>query len=177
MNPDGEFLDAHTIRFGRLLPGPIELVWEFLTQPRRLATWLAEADFDARSGGAFELRFTFSVPPEDAGVLCRGIVQRCEPPRHLSFTWREGKRGAAGLGPESEVNFDLEPRGDKVLLTLTHRRLPGAELAGFGAGWHAHLDYLYARLSGTTIGAYTERFKRLQPSYIARATSIEERSA
>lgn len=177
MSPDGEFLDARTVRFERLLPGPIELVWDFLTQPKHLATWLAEADFDTRPGGAVELRFTLSVAPEDAGVTCKGVVRRCEPPRHLSFTWREGGSGAPELGPESEVSFDLAPQGGEVLLVLTHRRLPSDELPGFGGGWHAHLDYLAARMSGAAVEPYVPLFQRLRPLYVAKIAAGKERSA
>ena len=37
----------------------------------------------------------------------------------------------------------LEPRGDKVLMTVIHSRLPNrGNVVGVSAGWHAHLDVL-----------------------------------
>ena len=48
---DGEILDAGTIRFERLLPGPIERVWAFLTESEKRKLWLAAGDFELRPGG------------------------------------------------------------------------------------------------------------------------------
>ena len=42
-------------------------------------------------------------------------ILELDPPRKLVFTW--GKEG-------SDVSFTLETRGEKVLLTVVHRRLP-----------------------------------------------------
>ena len=41
-------------------------------------------------------------------------ITEIDPPRKLVFTW----------GGSSDVTFELEPAGDKVLLTVVHRRLP-----------------------------------------------------
>lgn len=49
MNHAAHAIDPQTVRFERLLPGPIERVWEYLTKPDLQKSWLAEsaADFDA----------------------------------------------------------------------------------------------------------------------------------
>ena len=61
-----------------------------------------------------------------------------DPPRKLSITWNS----------TGDVTFELEPRGEKVLLTIIHRRLPDrATLLKHMAGWHMHLDVLAARAS------------------------------
>ena len=67
-------------------------------------------------------------------------MTRCEPPRILAYTW-----------DESEVSFELAPRDEQVLLTLTHRKLASrAETVDVSAGWHTHLDLLGERLRGVT---------------------------
>jgi len=38
--------DAQSVRFERLLPGPIERVWDYLTKPHLQRTWLAESAAD-----------------------------------------------------------------------------------------------------------------------------------
>jgi hypothetical protein len=43
MSPTAQMLDADTVRFERLLPGPIERVWDHLTRPELRRTWMAEA--------------------------------------------------------------------------------------------------------------------------------------
>ncbi|HUK06032.1 MAG TPA: SRPBCC domain-containing protein, partial [Burkholderiales bacterium] len=48
-------IQPSTIRFERLLPGPIERVWEYLTVSEKRAAWLAAGEFDLRVGGRIEL--------------------------------------------------------------------------------------------------------------------------
>src|SRR5690606_7556689 len=48
---DGEIMDAHTVRFERVLPGPIERVWACLTEPEKRRTWLAGGTMELREGG------------------------------------------------------------------------------------------------------------------------------
>src|SRR6185369_11197430 len=57
MNDYGVVLDASTVRFERVLPGPIERVWEFLTGPVQRAKWFAGGPMEPRVGGKLELHF------------------------------------------------------------------------------------------------------------------------
>jgi hypothetical protein len=79
------------------------------------------------------------------------------PPRLLSYNWRDvdaqGKERPASL-----VRFELSEEAGRVRLVLTHRKLAPGEMAGFGAGWDAHLQYLAARLAGEPVKAFTEIF-------------------
>jgi hypothetical protein len=56
-----------------------------------------------------------------------------------------------------------------VLLTVIHRRLPdrGMKL-GVSAGWHAHLDVLVARLTGTEPEPFWDGWSRLKTEYDRR---------
>ena len=120
-------LSPTEIRFERLLPGPIENVWSYLTDAKKRGEWLASGPMDPRVGGKVALRFKHAdlspnqaPPPEkyakmDAeGHHAEETVTEFDPPRRLAFTW----------GGESEVVFELAPKDGKVLLTLTHRKLP-----------------------------------------------------
>ena len=40
MSKYGERIDETTVRFERLLPGPIERVWQYLTDGDKRAKWL-----------------------------------------------------------------------------------------------------------------------------------------
>ena len=42
-----------TIRFERLLPGPVERVWAYLVESTKRATWLAAGEFDLRVGAGW----------------------------------------------------------------------------------------------------------------------------
>jgi uncharacterized protein YndB with AHSA1/START domain len=86
-------------------------------------------------------------------------ITELDPPRKLSFSWN-------GSG---DVTFTLEPRGNKVLLTLIHRRLPNRTmLLRVSAGWHMHLDVLAARAAGQEPAPFWDGWKRLQEDYDRR---------
>ena len=163
----GTIVDEHTVRFERVLPGPIARAWDYLTKPEMLATWLAGGVFEPRVGGQVELRFNNDDMPEDdrCGAISRGAVTRWEPMTAVAYTWsNSGWR--AGV-QESEVTFELMPSdGDRtVRLVLTHRRLPRHEMPGFGAGWHTHLMVLDARVRGTEPAPFVAHYQKLRPAY------------
>ncbi len=68
-----------------------------------------------------------------------------------------------------EVAITLAPKGDKVLLTVIHSRLPNrGNVLGVSAGWHAHLDVLAARLAGRTPEPFWDKLTRLRAEYDKR---------
>jgi uncharacterized protein YndB with AHSA1/START domain len=160
-----------TVRIERLLPGPIERVWSYLTESEKRGRWLATGRMELRVGGRVEHLFRNSTlteedkPPakyaqcaEEARM--QGTITACEPPTLLSYTWNES------AGEESEVTFELSVRGDDVQLVLTHRRLPNREeMLGVAAGWHTHLGILSDRLSGRTPPGFWATFARLEAAY------------
>ena len=86
-------------------------------------------------------------------------ITELDPPRKLAFTW--GKSGG--------VSMELEPRGERVLLTVIHRRLPDRDtMVGVSTGWHAHLDMLVARLTGTEPEPFWDGWSRLKAEYDQR---------
>jgi len=164
MSYDGTFVDNSTVRFERLLPGPIERVWDYLTKSEFLATWLASASGDWRKGAEVTLSFTFSAHDDCSDSICTGIVQDYDPPRLLSYTWQE--MDAAGQKrPASIVRFELSNDGPGVRLVLTHRKLAPGEISGFGAGWDSHLQYLAARLAGAPVKPFAEIFDKALDHY------------
>ncbi len=158
MSYDGVFLDNSTVRFERLLPGPIERVWDYLTKSEFLETWLAGVAGDWRPGGEITLSFTFSAHDDCGDSSAAGVVQDYDPPRLLSYTWREVDSQGQEK-PASIVRFELTPEGSDVRLILTHRKLSTAEMSGFGAGWDSHLHYLAARLDGKPVRPFIELFE------------------
>jgi uncharacterized protein YndB with AHSA1/START domain len=158
-----------SVRIERLLPGPVERVWAYLTESERRAEWLAAGPMDLRVGGEVELAFrhgelSHEPTPErwrdvDGHVL-RGRVTRCGPPRLLAFTWPE----AGGL--ESEVTFELMPVGDSVRLVVTHRRLRDLELmVDVASGWHAHLGILIDHLEDREPRGFWSLHERLMEEH------------
>lgn len=175
----GEFIGPGEVRFIRLLPGPIERVWAYLTDPEKRARWFAGGPMELRAGGKADLKFRHAnlspgeTPPadykdvHDPGVTMPCTVTHCEPPRRLSFTWAE----EPGRGPSkgSEVTFELTPEGTRVRLVLTHRRLATREdQANVGSGWHLHLGILRARLEDTPPSPFWAGHARLEKEYAQR---------
>ncbi|MEL7835125.1 SRPBCC family protein [Fodinibius sp. Rm-B-1B1-1] len=155
MNDYGMFTEPGTIRFERILPGPIERVWSYLTESEKRGQWLASGEMDLRKGGSVELIFNNSTltshhetPPEkykeyDGESRMYGTITEIKPPKRLSYTWSE----SSGV---SEVTFELESKGKQVKLTLTHRRLGDDHniLISVAGGWHTHLNILVDKLNG-----------------------------
>lgn len=172
MDTYGKLIAPNTIRFERLLPGPIERAWAYLTEPEKRAKWLAGGDMDLRVGGEMEL-FWFhknldavqdEAPERYAnGHRMKATITRCEPPHVLGFTW--GARAEA----LSEVVIELSVKGSNVLLVLTHHRLPNVkDLLGISGGWHTHLDVLVAHLNGRTSPAFWTTAAVLNAEYEER---------
>lgn len=141
------------VRLLRLLPGPIERVWEYLTDPEKRARWFAGGILEQKPGGRAEFAMRQSTiapgetPPDkykqmhESGVTLTGRVLRCEPPRLLVFTFG---------GDDSEVTFELKAQGSQVLFVLTHlaKGEDVPDLGNFATGWHTHLAQLVALLEG-----------------------------
>ena len=164
----GVFLNSRTVRFERLLPGPIERVWGYLTEPELTADWFAEAEIEPREGGEVELRIVVEQVPERklSGNVVHGTVMAYEPPRTLSYTWNDDN------GSDALLTFELEPHGDGVLLSLTHGRQAEEFLALSAAGWHAFLDVLAARLGGELPEPFHAAVGRVSPIYEERARAV-----
>jgi uncharacterized protein YndB with AHSA1/START domain len=168
-------LAADTVRIERLLPGPIERVWAYLTDADKRGLWLAAGEMEPRVGGALSLRFRHAqlssevapVPERyrdlhENGHVSHERVTVCEPPRRLAYTW-----GGGG----SEVSFDLSPHGEQVRLVLIHRRLADAEMSQVAGGWHTHLGVLQDCLAGRRPKNFWTVFVRIEAEYAQRLSS------
>lgn len=168
---NGQFTSPAEVRIVRTLPGPIERVWDYLTDSEKRRRWFAGGPMEPRPGGkvTFQVRHKDLAPDEeppkehelkhDCGHSMTGVVTRWEPPRVLAFTF-----GSTG---DSEATFELTAQGKTVLLVLTHRArgedLP--YLADFGSGWHTHLAHLIALLEGAPRPPFWPLHARLKVEY------------
>lgn len=176
MKKYGEFTEPGTIYFERLLPGPIERVWAYLTESEKRGKWLAAGEMDLRVGGNVELNFNHkNLSPTDdpipekykhhqGGSTMQGTITKLDPPRLLAYTWGES------WGVDSEVTFELTPKGDNVLLELTHRRLGDDRdtLIGVAGGWHTHLGILIDRLNDKEPKGFWSVHSKMEKEYAKR---------
>ncbi len=157
-----------TLRIERLLPGPIERVWAYLTDSDLRRQWLASGQMDAKVGAPFELVWRNDELTNPSGQRPAGFAEEhrmeswitvFDPFRKVAFTW-----GASG-----EVSFELEQTGKQVLLTVIHRRISDrANMLMIGAGWHMHLDILVARATGKEPEPFWDGWSRLREEYDRR---------
>ncbi|WP_025899372.1 SRPBCC family protein [Sneathiella glossodoripedis] len=163
----GQILDTATVRLSRLLPGKPEAVWPYLTQSEKCSLWLASLDIEPEIGGKIKLTFdpekltphaekTPDRLKENGCMAEAGEILLYDPPYHLIYTWSNN----------SVVSFQLTSRGDKILLTVTHSRLPNSDdMLDVSAGWHTHLDILRDKLEGITPNPFWETFYELRNIY------------
>ncbi|NKC31937.1 SRPBCC family protein [Falsiroseomonas selenitidurans] len=164
----GELTGPDTLRIARLLPGPIERVWAYLTESALRRQWLAAGEMVLEPGTGFELVWRNDELNETPGQRpegfpaehrMRGQVTAVDAPRRLDITW----------GTASAVRFTLAAQGDQVLLTILHQRLPDrASLLNVSAGWHRHLDMLEARATGRPAPDFWSGWQRLKADYATR---------
>lgn len=157
----------NTVRIQRLLPGPIERVWAYLTDSDLRRQWLAAGEMDLRADASFELVWRNDELTDPPGNKPEGFgeehrmqsrIVEVDPPRRLAFTWHSG-----------EVSFELEPKGDKVQLTVLHRDISDRRnMVMIGAGWHMHLDVLRARIAGAKPEPFWDGWLRLRDEYERR---------
>jgi uncharacterized protein YndB with AHSA1/START domain len=149
-----------TIHFERVYDYRPEELWAALTEPEQLRGWLGEVDIDLRLGGRVVIRFG-----DTDDQVTEGTIRELDPPRLLEYDWTYPGE------TESVLRLELEPRGQGTLLVLDHRRVPGAAAAGYGAGWHSHLDALEAL--GTSVRTdWDTRFAELLPEYRTAAERV-----
>lgn len=130
----------------------IDDLWSALTDPQRLARWIAEVEGDLRLGGEFRASFT-------SGWEGPGRVDVCEPPRRLLVTMSPGQ------DDQTVIEAELVPDGDQTRLVLQERGLPLGEVASYGAGWQAHVEDLAAHLAGRPAADWQTRWTELIPAY------------
>jgi uncharacterized protein YndB with AHSA1/START domain len=167
-NAYGVLIEPTTLKIERLLPGPIERVWAYLTESDRRRQWLAAGEMEMKVGAPFELVWRNDELTDPPGQRPPGHSEEhrmqsrilaLDPPRKLAFSF----------GTSGEVSFELEPKGKEVLLTVVHRRLPDrGTMLKVSAGWHMHLDVLVARARGEEPAPFWDGWSRLRDEYATR---------
>jgi uncharacterized protein YndB with AHSA1/START domain len=164
----GALTEPATLKLQRLLPGPIERIWAHLTESDLRRKWLASGHMEMKVGAPFELVWRNDELTNPPGQRPAGFgeehrmqsrITELDPRRKLVMAW----------GDSSEVSIELQPKGNQVLLTLIHRRLPDrATMLMVGAGWHMHLDILVARVTGQEPAPFWDGWSRLRTEYDRR---------
>lgn len=150
--------DRASVRFERTYSVPPDELWSALTEPERLARWLAPVEGDLRVGG--QVKILFDDGRAGVGHL---LIRECDRPRTLVADWTFTDED------QGQVRAAVTPRGDGCRLEFEHRRLPAAEAVGTSGGWHAHLVALGSVLAGqpVTWADIVALSKEAEPRYAA----------
>lgn len=161
-------VEPGTVKVERLLSGPLERVWAYITESDKRAQWLAAGEFELRVGGKVRLEFDNGRLPNENNLPARykesgkgrfeGVITRLEPLRLLAHTWRWD-------GVETEVSYELAPRGKQVLLTIVHSRLTKPIVAKVLGGWDVHSGILEDLLNGVEPRPFWATHDKLQAEY------------
>ena len=151
--------DTGAVRMEDTYDTHIDDLWSALTDPQRLARWVARVDGDLRVGGEIQAEFT-------SGWEGPGRVDVCEPPRRLLLTMSPGR------ADETVIEALLETIGERTRLVVEERGFPLDELAAHGAGWQVHVEDLGAHLRGRERADLRKRWTELAPAYRAQAEGL-----
>ena len=152
------------VRMEDRFPTGIDDLWSALTDPRRLARWIAEVDGDLRPGGDFGARYL------DGALEVKGQVDACQPPQRLLLTIRDTDPHP-GQPEETVIEATLTADGDHTILVVEERGLPLPLLPAYGAGVQIHIENLAAHLTGREL-AGEARWDELIPAYSALAAEL-----
>ncbi|MFL6137456.1 MAG: SRPBCC family protein [Frankiaceae bacterium] len=140
------------VRMEDLYDTDIDDLWSALTDPRRLARWIADVDGDLRLGGRIHARFTSSWDGP-------GRIDVCQAPSRLTVTL------SPGAPDETVIDATLVPEQDKTRLVIEESGILLNELPGYGAGWQAHVEDLTAHVEGREAADWHARWSELTPAY------------
>ena len=140
------------VTMGRAFPIPVEALWDWVTNPDRLAGWYCLVTGTFAPGGDYQMHFG-----DETGT---GTIQQCDPPYGFTATWDHAGE------PASLLTITLAPDGpSQSRLTLDHERLPGNQTAGHAAGWHSYLDRLEAAVTERRLNEWWPRWEEVIDGY------------
>jgi uncharacterized protein YndB with AHSA1/START domain len=132
-------------------------LWSAITEPDRLARWIATVEGDLRVGGTVQTRFTSTWEGP-------GRIDVCDAPNRLVV------RMEPGTDDEAVIEAVLTAEGERTRLVVEERGLPLDVLYLHGAGWQAHVEDLGRYLAGGQ-STWKARWEELTPAYRSLAVS------
>ncbi|HEY4153068.1 MAG TPA: SRPBCC family protein [Pseudolysinimonas sp.] len=145
--PDGEYGTVHME--DRFDTGIADL-WSAITDPERVARWIAVVTGDFKVGGEVQAHFTSNWE----GAM---RIEVCDAPHRLVLS---------GAGEETSViEAVLTEDGGGTRLVIEDRGLPAADAPYHAAGWQVHIEDLTAYLAGKPTSNWEPRWRELFSEY------------
>ncbi len=143
---------AGTVRVEDVFDIEVHDLWDAVTNPDRLARWVATVDGDLTPGGTFVASFTSTWKGP-------GRIEVCEAPHRLLLTMEPGTT------EQTQIEARLTPEGERTRLVVEERGFPLDQVGAHGAGWQVHVEDLRAYLEGRATSVWRERWAQLRPDY------------
>lgn len=119
--------DRFTLDFERILDTTPDDAWHAVTDPERLARWMAPYTGDLSLGGEWQ------ALDDDGSVWCRGTVSDCDPPHRFVTSWHAIEEEPTVL------TVSLDPVDSGTRLRLHHE---GVQSRYYAPGWQTYLEQL-----------------------------------
>lgn len=132
-------------------------LWSAITEPARLARWIATVEGELTLGGMVHARFTSTWEGP-------ARIDVCDAPHHLVLTMEPG------TADEAVIEAVLTVEEGRTRLVIEERGLPLDVLYKHGAGWQAHIEDLGRYLAGEESN-WKARWTELTPAYESLAVS------
>jgi uncharacterized protein YndB with AHSA1/START domain len=137
--------DPQTFVYVTYIASTLEKVWDALTQNHFIEQFWSNCriDCDWKIGSKMQLR------SPDGTVYDEGVVLACEPPHHLSYSFKNVFFDELLAEPASRVDFKLELQDGIVKLTLVHDQFTSPDskyLRAISGGWPTILSGLKSLL-------------------------------
>lgn len=111
-------------------------LWAMLTEPAKIALWIAPGEIELKLGGKVHIDF------EDSGFAIKSEVTELELGKTLTFSWSSGNE------PARPLRWEVSEADGNATMTLTVTTPAGEDAAKACAGFEAHLEMLGAALEG-----------------------------
>jgi len=137
---------ATSLHITRIIPAPIDKVFDAWTRPEILAKWSAPEgiehityDVDLRVGGAYRLVMR---NPEGGEHTAIGTYVEIDRPNKLAYTW-DWVEEEYHMDVDTLVTVEFNAVGETTEIVLTHERFPAEEaVQGHNEGWTSCLNRL-----------------------------------
>lgn len=148
-----------TIEIEEFLPHPPAKVWQALTEPRLIARWLMENDFQAVVGHRYQMR-GIPVPAVGFSGLVASEVLEMDAGKRLRISWRDAN---SGNNLNSTVTWSISPEGTGTRLSIVHDGFDPNEPTHIAshrimsAGWQNHVLPRLVQILSELDGAAPDR--------------------
>lgn len=133
-----------------------EDLWQAITDPARLARWIAVVEGDLRVGGVVHQRYT-------SGWEGDSVIEVCDPPRELVIAGTDEEYGLT-----TRLTARITPDGEGAILHVEDAGLPLDDVHFHAGGWQVHLEDLVLLLERDLDSTdWRGRWEERTPSFAA----------